>query len=143
MDETLALLNDHPPCLLFEQLFLKPLSKDIHIQLVDLKFENLCQLAKRADALWSCQEMTSLVNIVRCKPPGGRITRPQTLAPSQGILCYYDRRFGRAARQCRQPRYRSGKQAGQQPVVAATTGHKSGLLFLCDSITKQQFLVDT
>ena len=27
--------------------------------------------------------------------------------------------------------------------MATTVGHKSGLLFLCDTITKQQFLVDT
>ena len=37
MDEMLGLLGDHPPCLLFEQLFLERLPEDIRIQLVDSK----------------------------------------------------------------------------------------------------------
>ena len=35
MDEMLALLGDHPPCMLFEQLFLEWLPEDIRVQLVD------------------------------------------------------------------------------------------------------------
>lgn len=35
MDEMLAPLGDHTPCLLFEQLFLERLPEDIRIQLVD------------------------------------------------------------------------------------------------------------
>ena len=53
MDEMLALLGDHPPCLLFEQLFLERLPEDIRIQLVESKIEDHRQLAKRADALYS------------------------------------------------------------------------------------------
>ena len=34
MDEMLGLCGDHPPCVLFEQLFLKLLPKNIRIQLV-------------------------------------------------------------------------------------------------------------
>ena len=49
----LALLGDHPPCLLFEQLFLERLPEDIHIQLVDSKIDDYRQLAKRVDVLWS------------------------------------------------------------------------------------------
>ena len=59
MDEMLALLGNHPPCLLFEQLFLERLSEDIRIQLVDAKIEDYRQLAKRADALWSSRDMAS------------------------------------------------------------------------------------
>ena len=36
-----------------------------------------------------------------------------------------------------------GKRAGRPPVVASAAGHNSGLLFLCDAVTKRQFLVDT
>ena len=39
MDEMLALLGDHTPCLLFEQLFLERLPVDIQIQLVDGKLK--------------------------------------------------------------------------------------------------------
>ena len=45
MDEMLGLLGDHPPCLLFEQLFLERLPEDIRIQLVDSKIEDHRQLA--------------------------------------------------------------------------------------------------
>ena len=36
-----------------------------------------------------------------------------------------------------------GKRAGRSPVVATAAGHTSGLLFLCDTVSKRQFLVDT
>ena len=36
-----------------------------------------------------------------------------------------------------------GKRAGRPPVVALAAGHNSGLLFLCDTVSKRQFLVDT
>ena len=35
MDEMLALLGDHSPCFLFQQLFLERLPEDIRVQLVD------------------------------------------------------------------------------------------------------------
>ena len=35
MDETLALLGNHAPCFLFQQIFLERLPEDIRIQLVD------------------------------------------------------------------------------------------------------------
>lgn len=57
MDEMLALLGTHTPCLLFEQLFLEHLSEDICIQLVvDTMVESYCELAICADALWSSQD---------------------------------------------------------------------------------------
>ena len=72
MDEMLALLGDHLPCLLFEQLFLERLPEDIRIQLVDAKIEDHRQLAKRADALWSSRDMVSVSlaeNAIQRKPP--------------------------------------------------------------------------
>ena len=38
--------------------------------------------------------------------------------------------------------YLAGKQQGQS-LVAVAAGHKNGLLFLCDSTSERQFLVDT
>ena len=49
----LAFLGDHHPCLLFQQLFLEQLPEEIHIQLADAKFEDVRQLARKADALWA------------------------------------------------------------------------------------------
>ena len=52
MDEMPAFLGVHPPCLLFNQLFLECFPVDIRIQLVDAKIEHHRALAKCADALW-------------------------------------------------------------------------------------------
>ena len=116
MDEMLALLGDHPPCLLFEQLFLERLSEDIRIQLVDSKMDDYRQLAKRADALWSSRYMESNTHAVQRRPPTGQKQKPKALAPPpDDRLCYYHRRFGEAARQCRPPCAWSGnEQAGRQ-----------------------------
>ena len=57
MDEMLALLGDHPPCLLFEQLFLERLPEDIRAQLVDSKTADHRELARKADALWTAKDM--------------------------------------------------------------------------------------
>ena len=53
MDEMLALRGGHPPCLLFEQLFLERLPEDIRIHLVDAKVEDCRELARFTDAIWS------------------------------------------------------------------------------------------
>ena len=85
----------------------------------------------------------SIVHTVQCKPPAGQMTRPQTHTPSQRILCYYHRRFGKAVQHCTQPCTWLAKQAGRPPIVPRMASRNSGLLFLCDTITKQQFVVDT
>lgn len=108
MDEMLALLGDHPPCLFFEQLFLERLPEDIRIQLVNAKIEDHRQLTKRADALWASRDMEpATANAIQRRPPAGQ-KRPKHRttggAPDQpNQLCYYHRTFGEAARQCRQP----------------------------------------
>ena len=111
MDEMLALLGDHTPCLLFEQLFLERLPEDIRIQLVDGKIEDHRELARRADALWSSRDVQSFIaNAIQRRPPATRPkqakTRPcgfDTCTADANRLCYYHRTFGEAARQCRQP----------------------------------------
>ena len=117
MDEMLALLGDHPPCLLFEQLFLERLPEDIRIQLVDSKMDDHRQLAKRADALWSSRNMESNTNAVQHRP-SARQQQTKSKAPvpsTDNRLCYYHRTFGEAARQCRQPCTWSGNEkAGRQ-----------------------------
>ena len=72
----LGLLGDHPPCLLFEQLFLERLPEDIRIQLVNSKIEDHCQLAKHADTLWSSREMECNTNAVQRRPHGQKIKAP-------------------------------------------------------------------
>ena len=96
MDEMLALLGDHPPCLLFNQLFLERLPADIRIQLVDAKIEDHRALAKRADALWECRDASMESNAVH-RPPS---TDGKQLGKN---FCFYHRKFGNAAKQCRPP----------------------------------------
>lgn len=118
MDEMLALLGNHPPCLLFEQLFLERLPEDIRIQLVDMKIEDHRQLAKRADALWSCRDRGIESNAVQRKPPPARRKQHRTKPPgtsSDEAFCFYHRTFGEAARQCRQPcTWQGNETAGRQ-----------------------------
>ena len=59
MDEMLALLGHHPPCLLFKQLFLERLPEDITTQLVAVKHENCRAMAKQADLFWSAKEVAT------------------------------------------------------------------------------------
>ena len=112
MDEILALLG---PCLLFEQLFLERLPEDIRIQLVDTKIEDHRQLAKRADALWTCRDTGMESNAIQRKlPPAGQKQLKTKPSPAEH-LCFYHRTFGEAARQCRQPCIWTGnEEAGRQ-----------------------------
>ena len=116
MDEMLALLGDHPPCLLFEQLFLERLPEDIRVQLVDAKIEDHRELARRADALWAAKGMSPTASVIlKKKPPpqGGR--RDTASDDSKSTLCYYHRRFGESARQCRPPCTWSGNEQAGRP----------------------------
>lgn len=84
MDEMLALFGEHIPCLLFEQLFLECLAEDIRIQLVDAKIKDHCQLAKRADALWSSRDTGfSTANTIHRRPPFGQKQNKPRKAPMQ------------------------------------------------------------
>ena len=59
MDEMLSLLGNHPPCLLFKQLFLERMPDDIRTQLVVVKHESCKAMAKQADLLWSAKEVAT------------------------------------------------------------------------------------
>ena len=112
MDQMLALLGSHTPCFLFEQLFLERLPEDIRIQLVDVKFDNPRELARRADKLWLSRDMASISAVQRNRPsskkPKVRET-PQATQDSSEQVCYYHRTFGEAARKCSQPCTWAGK----------------------------------
>ena len=118
MDEMIALLGDHPPCLLFRQLFLERLSEDIRIHLVDAKIADFRELARRADALWSSRDAPGpYANTIQRKP-AARHKEPKGKSPipTPGkTLCYYHQRFGEEAYQCRQPcTWSENDKAGRQ-----------------------------
>ena len=113
MDEMLALLGDHPPCFLFDQLFLERLPEDIRIQLVDIKTEDHRALALKADSLWASRDSnqvftTNAVQRSDHTPKGRKLYGKPKFAesndpPIPNQLCFYHRTFGEAARRCRQP----------------------------------------
>ena len=107
MDEMLALLGNHTPCLLFEQLLLQRIPEDMRIQLVDAKFEDHCELVRRAGILWSSHDIgeTLITHAIECKSPATRQWQPdkRNSTPDSSRLCYYHHTFGEVARQCRQP----------------------------------------
>lgn len=72
MNEMLALMDGHAPCLLFEQLFLEQLPDDIHLIIADETFTDPRQLAARADVLWYSKQQEASINLTTVN----RITRP-------------------------------------------------------------------
>ena len=129
MDEMLALLGDHSPCLLFEQLFLERIPDYICIQLVDAKIDDHRQLVKRVDALWSSRDTQSLTALAgQRRPLGGEKHKPKVPDPNR--LCYYHRTFGEAARQCREPCTWLERQ--DKTLAALATGISNSLLFFSD-----------
>ena len=57
-------------------------------------------------------------------------------------FCYYHRLYGDKARHCSQPCAWPGNTKSSH-LVAVAASRNNSLLFLCDTITKQQFLFDT
>jgi hypothetical protein len=53
MDEMLALLGDHRPCLLFEEIFRQQMPADIRMTLVSADFADPRAVAQAADELWA------------------------------------------------------------------------------------------
>ena len=66
MNEMLALLDGHQPCLLFEQIFLEQMPDNIRFIITDDNFTNPQQLAARADVLWQAKQQgeASITNAI-------------------------------------------------------------------------------
>ncbi|XP_072897911.1 disintegrin and metalloproteinase domain-containing protein 12-like [Hemitrygon akajei] len=56
MNDMLALMNGHKPCLLFEQLFLEQMPEDIHLLLASEDFSDPCRVMAKADVLWQSKQ---------------------------------------------------------------------------------------
>lgn len=108
MNEMLALLDGHQPCLLFEQIFLEQLPDDIRIAVADDDFSDPRKLATRADVLWQAkQQCEASASITELAAVTRRSKRPASTraggAANRGSWCYYHQQWGHEARQCRPP----------------------------------------
>ena len=109
MDEMRALLGNHRPCFLFEQLFLEQLPEDIRLQLVSADFTDLHAVGRRADELFLAKSQMEAVAAATHK-----FTRKSTQREADGV-CFFHSRFGTKARNCIPPCKFSGKDnAGPQ-----------------------------
>ena len=138
MDEMLALLGDHPPCLLFKQLFLEGLPDDIRAQLVDAKMEDPKELT-----LYGQSGTGELVTMPYSRRPSQGQRKVTTSTTSSDQLCYYHCTFGDLARHCQHPCKWQGKVQVRSSTVALVTGLNDSLLFVWDKISCRQFLVNT
>ncbi|XP_069770192.1 uncharacterized protein [Narcine bancroftii] len=86
MNNKLALMDSHRPCLLFEQIFLKHMLEEIRLLLADDYFSDSHRLAAHANVLWHVkQHDKASVDLVAASRPDARLSsipprRPATVA---------------------------------------------------------------
>ena len=121
MDEMLALLGSHKPCMLFECIFLRCMSEDIRLQLATSRFDDLWALAKTAAEFWQAKEQSAVVFASNTHAKRSATRKPATTTSSgesparDRNVCFYHQRFGDAARKCVQPcAFAGNDRAGRQ-----------------------------
>ena len=149
MDEMLALLGLHKPCMLFESIFLRCMPEDIRLQLATSSFDDLRAIAKTADEFWQAKEQSAVVFASNTLTKRSATRKPATTNSSSETpardrdVCFYHQRFGDAARKCVQPcAFAGNDRAGRQWSLWLGGGTNS-LLFLVDGHSDKRFLVDT
>jgi hypothetical protein len=117
MDAMLALLpEDEVPGSLFLGLFLERLPVEMRDHLVAKDFKNPSEMALHADKLWDARRAQSVDSSLlaaastsparargRDRSDGSPVRRSQTPGPSGAGECYFHKRFGNSANNCRPP----------------------------------------
>ena len=108
MDEMLALLDGHTPCLLFEQIFLEQLPEDVHLPLANANFSYLCAVSLLMDTLWlACDQdvgATTTVSHVSVVPKCcNKFSSTSAEFTDTKGLCFYHARFRNKAHKCKAP----------------------------------------
>lgn len=136
MDEMLSLLGNHEFCILAQQIFLEQLPEDVRLLIACEDFADPRAVAQKADILClSRREMASnTINKV-----SKQTSKKKSFEPSlQSDWCFYHQRFGENARKCVSP-----CKHPKALVSAVTANGRARLLYVHDSISGRQFLVDT
>ena len=135
----LSLLADRGFCFLVEQLFLKQLPKDIHLQLSHDDFTNPWALATKADVLWIAkQQADTTINKVASQPKDKVTT---THATQLYDWCVYHKRFSDDAKNCKA--LCNHPAAPKIATVATFRDKQARLLYVKDDISGRCFLTDT
>ena len=82
MDEMLALLGSHKPCMLFESIFPRCMPEDIRLQLATSSFDDLRALAKTADEFWQAKEQSAVVFASNTRTNRSATRKPATTTSS-------------------------------------------------------------
>ncbi len=147
MDEMLSLLDNHRPCMLFEQLFLDRMPGPIRLQLADTDFADPRRVVEQADRLWLSLEHGRTLAIHKAsylhRQPGGKSTGSTKPKDTNSEWCYYHNKFGNKAKKCLQPCKFPGGLSGQQAVANAVETNTNRLFYTRDRVSRRRFLVDT
>jgi len=127
MDEMLALLGDHRPCFLFEELFRQQLPPDVRMALEYVNFSDPRAAAQMADRLFEDRSQPA-VAVVQSTDAITAVNKPRRLLSKENQarrsprqeLCYFHRRFGSRAQRCSPPcnfdtNFRSCSPQGNEP----------------------------
>ncbi|XP_078486370.1 uncharacterized protein LOC144744887 [Ciona intestinalis] len=101
MDETLALLGNLQPCLLFKYLFLQHMPEDIRPVLAGEDIKDSRKLARIADLLWHARNTRSEFSVSKTKKQV--VKQADNDGSGSTGVCYYHRWFGHKARRCYPP----------------------------------------
>ena len=114
MDEMLALLEGHTPCMLFEQLFLNRMPDPIRLQLADADFTDPRRVAERADELWQSMSLHDGASVHRVGTRRQKSPAKDTKDHNPD-WCFYHNKFGDKAKKCTKPcKFPENPQAGRQ-----------------------------
>lgn len=110
MNDMLALMDGHKPCLLFEQLFLEQMPEDIRLLLASEDFSDPRRVAAKADILWQSKQCgAASIGLATIARPKAQAPQPKPSRPtgekdeSSEQWCFYHQRWGSGARRCRPP----------------------------------------
>ena len=101
----MALLEGHPPCFIFRQLFINQLPESLQVQMATVTFTEAREFALVADKFWDAKvaaDASSPLTISRVRTRSPKMRRRPAPANPDG-LCFYHAKFGSKATNCRHP----------------------------------------
>ena len=108
LDKMLALLGNHTPCFIFKEIFMRQMPGDIRPHLAQTDVSDFRELARIADVMWAARSpnvsaLTRQLPRIKHPIPAASAAVSPHKQPEGDPFCYYHRRFGSKAKQCRPP----------------------------------------